>query len=376
MANKQIDELTYASTITDATSIPVNNNTATYEAQQLTVGKLGDFLGSRANAVHNLGDVYNNKSSLVIDNPGALPAWTGEYVTNANNVYPDLYTWLKTAHPELCVTRAAYDAAITADGECKYFVIDEEPGSIRFPKYNYTAPDYPWIYCFNAAVPQTTTQGAEYTASLISKVSKAGDTMTGQLVMANGSNGIKFQGTNDNSYYVNFSETNITILDKNNKGILLDGNTNSEPFYTDGSTTTSLIPTLPNWGSIGGNITSQTDLTNYINQLINGANLMKNVQTTAQYITVSAGNNQTITFNFPSNGWFIINSLSLRSKNSYIEIGGIRVANADNNNNQTTYPVGTMFPVATDMVIKCYSPSLSATGSSTTITGYLLKEVE
>ena len=125
MANRQIDELTYASTITDATSIPVNNNTSTYEAQQLTVGKLGDFLGSRASAVHNLGDVYTNNSSLVIDNPGALPAWTGEYITNANNTYPDLYTWLKTSHSELCVTRAAYDAAITADGECKYFVIDE-----------------------------------------------------------------------------------------------------------------------------------------------------------------------------------------------------------------------------------------------------------
>ena len=212
MANRQIDELTYASTITDATSIPVNNNTATYEAQQLTVGKLGDFLGSRASAVHNLGDVYTNNSSLVIDNPGALPAWTGEYITNANNTYPDLYTWLKTSHNELCVTRAAYDAAITADGECKYFVIDEESGSIRFPKYSYTAPEYPWIYCFNAAVPQTTTQGAEYTASLISKVSKAGDTMTGQLVMANGSNGIKFQGTNDNNYYVNFSNDLLKVI--------------------------------------------------------------------------------------------------------------------------------------------------------------------
>ena len=221
MANRQIDELTYASTITDATSIPVNNNTSTYEAQQLTVGKLGDFLGSRASAVHNLGDVYTNNSSLVIDNPGALPAWTGEYITNANNTYPDLYTWLKTSHSELCVTRAAYDAAITADGECKYFVIDEESGSIRFPKYSYTAPEYPWIYCFNAAVPQTTTQGAEYTASLISKVSKAGDTMTGQLVMANGSNGIKFQGTNDNNYYVNLQNNILMATLVSNVGNLV-----------------------------------------------------------------------------------------------------------------------------------------------------------
>ena len=171
MANKQINELSFATNISDATTFPANNNASTYEAQQVSVGQLSTFIGARAGAIHNLCDVYWNKSNKAIDNPGALPGWTGEYVTNADNVYPDLYLWLKTSHPELCVTRAQYDTDIIETDECKYFVIDEVSGSIRFPKYKYVAPDYPWIYVFNAAVPQSTTQGAAYTEALVSKAS-------------------------------------------------------------------------------------------------------------------------------------------------------------------------------------------------------------
>ena len=171
MADRQIDELSFASDISDATTFAANNNASTYEAQQVSVGQIATFVGARADAVHNLGDLHYNKSNLAIDNPGAVPGWTGEYVTNANNVYPDLYTWLKTSHPELCVTRAQYDSDIIATDECKYFVIDEVAGSIRFPKYKYVAPDYPWIYVFNAAVPQSTAQGAAYTEALVSKAS-------------------------------------------------------------------------------------------------------------------------------------------------------------------------------------------------------------
>ena len=242
MADRQIDELSFATDISDATTFAANNNAATYEAQQVSVGQIATFMGARADAVHNLGDLHYNKSNLAIDNPGAVPGWTGEYVTNANNVYPDLYTWLKTSHPELCITRSAYDAAITADGECRYFVVDEESGSIRFPKYTYTAPDYPWIYCFNAAVPQTTTQGAEYTTSLISKVSKAGDTMTGQLKMS-GENEVRF-GTDDNYYLVQCSGNGqLSIFNKNNKGIFLQLEEAHAPFYWDGTNGYRLLTT-------------------------------------------------------------------------------------------------------------------------------------
>ena len=167
-----------------------------------------------------------------------------------------MYTWLKTSHPELCITRSAYDAAITADGECRYFVVDEESGSIRFPKYTYTAPDYPWIYCFNAAVPQTTTQGAEYTTSLISKVSKAGDTMTGNLNLnarltlgtyKDTQADIKFSGVGGSYYqFVNNSTEEHTFLqlyDENARGLVLIKELNSQPFYFDGTQPLRLLTT-------------------------------------------------------------------------------------------------------------------------------------
>lgn len=180
MADKQINELTVATDISDATTFPANNNTPTYEAQQVSVGQIANFIGARANAMHNIGDIFTNKSSKVTDNPGCIPLWTGEYITNANNIYPEFYSYLKTQHPELCISRSEYDTQVSS-GECRYFVIDEEDGSIRFPKYTFVEPDYPYIYVFNASIPQSTSQGAEYIASLVSKVSKAGDTMTGNL---------------------------------------------------------------------------------------------------------------------------------------------------------------------------------------------------
>lgn len=283
MSNKQIDELSFASTISDATSIPVNNNSAIYEAEQLTVGTLGNFLGARANAIHNLGDVYTNKSSLATDNPGAMPAWTGEYVINATDVYPDLYTWVKVSHPELCVTRAAYDAAISSTGECKYFVVDEVTGSLRFPKYNYTAPDYPWIYCFNAAVPQTTTQGAEYTAALVGKVSKSGDTMTGNLTIGN-SNRLHITNSNDagQSLYADNSGS-LIVSDNTGKGIVLYHDDNNKPWYI-GQNGWQPMPWTTNVGEFSTNITNViTSIPQDFSITLNSGNLTLGTNATVYY---------------------------------------------------------------------------------------------
>lgn len=182
MADKQINELTVATDISDVTTFPANNNTPTYEAQQVSVGQIANFIGARANAMHNIGDVFTNKSSKVELNPGCVPLWTGEYITNAKNIYPEFYNYLKVQNPGICISKQEYDTQVSS-GECRYFVIDEEDGSIRFPKYNFVEPDYPYIYVFNASIPQSTSQGAEYTAALVSKVSKAGDTMTGGLTV-------------------------------------------------------------------------------------------------------------------------------------------------------------------------------------------------
>lgn len=192
MADKQINELTVATDISDATTFPANNNTPTYEAQQVSVGHIANFIGARANAMHNIGDVFTNKSSKVELNPGCVPLWTGEYITNAKNIYPEFYNYLKVQNPGICISKQEYDTQVSS-GECRYFVIDEEDGSIRFPKYNFVEPDYPYIYVFNASIPQSTSQGAEYTAALVSKVSKAGDTMTGSLAVKVNGNGLNIK---------------------------------------------------------------------------------------------------------------------------------------------------------------------------------------
>lgn len=80
-----------------------------------------------------IGTVYFSQSSLATDNPGGLPLWTGEYYVNASTLYPDFYAWVKI-HPELCKTKAQYDKALSAYGECPYYVADEVAGSLRLPK--------------------------------------------------------------------------------------------------------------------------------------------------------------------------------------------------------------------------------------------------
>lgn len=83
-----------------------------------------------------IGQLVWSQSSLAKDNPGCLPLWTGEYYTNASALYPDFYAWVKS-HPELCKTKAEYDSAITAYGECPYYVVDENTAqtSLRLPKH-------------------------------------------------------------------------------------------------------------------------------------------------------------------------------------------------------------------------------------------------
>ncbi len=80
-----------------------------------------------------IGQLVWSQSSLAKDNPGCLPLWTGEYYTNASTLYPDFYAWVKS-HPELCKTKAQYDEALSAYGECPYYVADEVAGSLRLPK--------------------------------------------------------------------------------------------------------------------------------------------------------------------------------------------------------------------------------------------------
>jgi len=70
-----------------------------------------------------------------------VPGWTGLYLTNVGSsdggttpgIYQDFYDWLK-ARPELLTNITAYNNDIAAYGQTIMFVVDEVPGSVRFPK--------------------------------------------------------------------------------------------------------------------------------------------------------------------------------------------------------------------------------------------------
>lgn len=81
----------------------------------------------------NIGDVYYSQSSSAEDNPGALPLFTGELVSNASNSFPEFCAWL-SAHPNLCITQAQYDTRISQYGECPFYVYNVGADIVRLPK--------------------------------------------------------------------------------------------------------------------------------------------------------------------------------------------------------------------------------------------------
>ena len=225
----------------------IPNNTYNFNTDASYIGKYWEELAQDGRGL-SIGQLVPSQSNLATDNPGCLPLWTGEYYTNAVALYPDFYAWVKS-HPELCKTKAEYDAAITTYGECPYYVADEVSGSLRLPKLanyikmagadgitqkgaglpnitgsidpyvdmnrnwsgalevNKTAPTnpsgtsgngngshvmfdasksnaiygaadtvqpahttlYPWVCAFNAAIPASTAQAAEFTGALAGK---------------------------------------------------------------------------------------------------------------------------------------------------------------------------------------------------------------
>lgn len=80
----------------------------------------------------NVGDVYFSYSSSASDNVGGLPLFTGELISNADNVYPQFYTWLST-HPEVCTTEASWQSAISVYGECPKYVLNTQNRTVRLP---------------------------------------------------------------------------------------------------------------------------------------------------------------------------------------------------------------------------------------------------
>lgn len=95
-------------------------------------GQYWGYAGARG-AGKQIGEVYYSQSNLATDNKGALPLFTGELISNAENLYPQFYAWV-LLHTELCKTQAEYDTAISTYGECPYYVINDTNKTIRLPK--------------------------------------------------------------------------------------------------------------------------------------------------------------------------------------------------------------------------------------------------
>lgn len=93
----------------------------------------GTWASVSAGAGKNIGEVYFSESSSAQDNAGALPLFTGETISNADQLYPDFYDWVAD-HSGLQISAADYETALTTYGECPKYVIDTVNKTIRLPK--------------------------------------------------------------------------------------------------------------------------------------------------------------------------------------------------------------------------------------------------
>lgn len=127
MAEITISDLPSKTALLDSDLVPIDDGTQSY---RVTGAQLREFL--KVNFLP-LGTIVWSQSNLATDNVGRLPLWTGEYIASAATLYPDFYAWVKK-HAELCKTKEQYDAALAQFGECPFYVVDEEEGSLRLPK--------------------------------------------------------------------------------------------------------------------------------------------------------------------------------------------------------------------------------------------------
>lgn len=146
MAEITISDLPSKTALLDSDLVPIDDGTQSY---RVTGAQLREFL--KVNFLP-LGTIVWSQSNLATDNVGRLPLWTGEYIASAATLYPDFYAWVKK-HTELCKTKEQYDAALAQFGECPFYVVDEEEGSLRLPKLQH--------YIKNATAEEGITQREE-----------------------------------------------------------------------------------------------------------------------------------------------------------------------------------------------------------------------
>lgn len=132
----------------------------------------------------NIGEVFFSESSSAADNVGALPLFTGETISNADELYPDFYQWVAD-HTGLQISAADYETALTTYGECPKYVIDTTNKTIRLPKlanYLKMANTTDGVTQAGAGLPNITGTFTGYSAStgaISSATSSVGSYSTG-----------------------------------------------------------------------------------------------------------------------------------------------------------------------------------------------------
>lgn len=82
-----------------------------------------------------IGEVYYSQSGLAKDNPGAVPGWTGQVLTQLSQTWPGLLDFVKE-HPERQISASEYTAMMNAKKQCPFYVLDETADTLKLPTYS------------------------------------------------------------------------------------------------------------------------------------------------------------------------------------------------------------------------------------------------
>ena len=184
-------------------------------------------------------------------------------------------------------------------------------------------------------------------AELQDKVSKTGDTMTGQLQMS-GNNEVRF-GTDDNYYLVQRSGNGqLSIFNKNGKGIFLQLEEAHAPFYWDGTNGYRLLTTADLK-------TLQTQI-NSLNTEVTGMLGRMNFNARVDFM-LSHGQSYTA----PSKGYLWINSVGGNSRGGNAYINGGLLAGGYNTDSSGSAFVRAFVPVSAGDVLNAVHTDSNST---------------
>lgn len=82
-----------------------------------------------------VGEIYYSQSAASADNPGAVPAWTGQVIANVSQTWPALLAFVK-AHPERQLSASEYTALLADKKQCPFYVLDEAADTLKLPTYS------------------------------------------------------------------------------------------------------------------------------------------------------------------------------------------------------------------------------------------------